>query len=79
MTIPKWRATCIQMKGLRAATAGGHQEAQAIIAKNLERIGDHATNIAELTYYAVTGQTLPDFRPKGDQTSAYVHASTAGQ
>jgi phosphate transport system protein len=49
------------------------------IAKNLERIGDHATNIAELTYYAVTGQTLPDFRPKGDQTSAYVHATSAGQ
>jgi phosphate transport system protein len=44
------------------------------IAKNIERIGDHATNIAELTYYAVTGQTLPDFRPKGDQTSAYVYA-----
>jgi phosphate transport system protein len=49
------------------------------IAKNLERIGDHATNIAELTYYAVTGESLPDFRPKGDQTSAYVHTNTAGQ
>jgi phosphate transport system protein len=49
------------------------------IAKNLERIGDHSTNIAELTYYAVTGEVLPDFRPKGDQTSAYMHASPAGQ
>jgi phosphate transport system protein len=49
------------------------------IAKNLERIGDHATNIAEISYYAVTGQSLPDFRPKGDLTSAYVHASPAGQ
>ncbi|HQT64422.1 MAG: phosphate transport system regulatory protein PhoU [Acidocella sp. 20-57-95] len=49
------------------------------IAKNLERIGDHATNIAELTYYAVTGETLPDFRPKGDQTSAYVHIDSASQ
>ena len=43
------------------------------IAKNLERIGDHTTNMAELTYYAITGENLPDFRPKGDHTSAYVH------
>jgi len=40
------------------------------IAKNLERIGDHATNIAETVHYAVTGETLPQTRPKGD-TSAY--------
>ncbi len=40
------------------------------IAKNLERIGDHATNVAETIYYAVTGEVLPDTRPKGD-TSAY--------
>lgn len=30
------------------------------VAKNLERVGDHATNIAEMVYYAATGQTLPD-------------------
>ena len=40
------------------------------IAKNLEQIGDHATNIAETIYYAVTGEPLADARPKGD-TSAY--------
>jgi phosphate transport system protein len=39
------------------------------IAKNLERIGDHATNIAEVVYYATTGEPL-EGRPKGD-TSAY--------
>jgi len=33
------------------------------IAKNLERIGDHATNIAELVYYQITGGELAD-RPK---------------
>jgi len=40
------------------------------IAKNLERIGDHTTNIAETIYYAVEGEVLPDIRPKGD-SSAY--------
>jgi phosphate transport system protein len=39
------------------------------IAKNLERIGDHATNIAETIYYSVLGESLPQARPKGDMSS----------
>ncbi|MCY7397832.1 MAG: phosphate signaling complex protein PhoU [Sphingomonas bacterium] len=35
------------------------------IAKNIERVGDHATNIAEMVYYAATGQHLAD-RPRGN-------------
>jgi len=38
-------------------------------AKNIERMGDHATNIAETIYYMVEGRTLPDERPKGDTTA----------
>jgi phosphate transport system protein len=37
-------------------------------AKNIERIGDHATNIAENVYYIVEGRSLPDERPKADLT-----------
>ena len=38
------------------------------IAKNLERIGDHATNLAEMVFFSVTGQQLGD-RPKTDHTA----------
>ena len=38
-------------------------------AKNLERMGDHVTNIAENAYYIITGEQLPVQRPKQDELS----------
>ena len=39
------------------------------VAKNVERIGDHTTNIAETIHYLVTGETLTAERPKDDRSS----------
>lgn len=39
------------------------------IAKNIERMGDHVTNIAEQIIYMSTGEMPEDGRPKGDKTS----------
>jgi phosphate transport system protein len=36
------------------------------IAKNIERIGDHCTNIAETVHYLVTGEEIAESRPKSD-------------
>ncbi len=41
-------------------------------AKNIERAGDHATNIAETVHYMIAGQPIADARPKGDTTKLAV-------
>lgn len=47
-------------------------------AKNVERMGDHATNIAETVYYLVEGRALPQVRPKADLTSRDTLRESAG-
>lgn len=47
------------------------------IAKNLERMGDHATSVAEQTMYMVTGSMPDDTRPKDDRT-AYASVEAGG-
>jgi phosphate transport system protein len=54
------------MEDARSITPCAHL---LFIAKNLERIGDHATNIAEVVHFAATGEMLPDERPKGDSSA----------
>ncbi|MDG4717485.1 MULTISPECIES: phosphate signaling complex protein PhoU [Thalassospira] len=52
------------MEDPRNITASTHM---LFIAKNIERIGDHATNIAETIYYRIKGEDLPAIdRPKND-------------
>jgi phosphate transport system protein len=38
-------------------------------AKNIERMGDHATNVAETVHYMIEGRPIADQRPKGDTTA----------
>ncbi len=45
------------------------------VAKNLERIGDHATSVGEMVHFAVTGEHLTD-RPKSDDTSTLTRVSS---
>jgi phosphate transport system protein len=53
----------------RTITACAHL---LFIAKNLERIGDHATNIAEIVHYEITGEDMIAVRPKTDDLKASV-------
>jgi phosphate transport system protein len=51
----------------RTITACAHM---LFVAKNLERIGDHATNIAEMVCYEITGEEMIQARPKTDAFKA---------
>ena len=44
-------------------------------AKNIERMGDHATNIAETVYFMIEGHPITEQRPKGDTTAFAALAS----
>jgi phosphate transport system protein len=54
------------MEDPRNITASTHL---LFIAKNIERMGDHATNVAETVHYLVKGVQLRAARPKSDATS----------
>jgi phosphate transport system protein len=47
-------------------------------AKNIERIGDHATNVAETVFYVATGEQMTAERPKDDDTANVVAPSIGG-
>ena len=55
----------------RTITACAHM---LFVAKNLERIGDHATNIAEIVHYKITGAEIVGGRPKTDELQARAEA-----
>ena len=46
--------------------------------QNVERMGDHATNIAETVYYMVEGQPIAEERPKGESTASFIAALARG-
>ncbi len=46
------------------------------IAKNIERVGDHATNIAETINFMVSGTLVEEERPKGDTTAFHSPTET---
>lgn len=57
------------MEDPRNITAATHL---LFIAKNMERIGDHATNIAERVHFVVVGKPLTEERPKADVSASAV-------
>jgi len=63
------------MEDPRSITPGTHM---LFIAKNIERIGDHATNVAETVHYLVKGTYIEGGRPKGDWSSYAVTPTEEG-
>jgi phosphate transport system protein len=57
------------MEDPRSISTGTHL---LFMAKNIERIGDHATNIAETIHYLINGTPLKETRPKRDRSSSSV-------
>jgi len=51
----------------RTITPGAHL---LFVAKNLERVGDHATNIAEIIHFEITGEEMTGERPRWDGFAA---------
>lgn len=62
------------MEDPRNITASTHL---LFMAKNIERIGDHATNIAENVYFLVRGAPLAQERRKGDRSLSPANESDA--
>jgi phosphate transport system protein len=60
----------------RTITPGAHL---LFVAKNLERIGDHATNIAEIIHFEITGEDMMGERPKWDALQVHAQSIAAAQ
>lgn len=48
-------------------------------AKNIERMGDHATNVAETVHYIIDGNPITERRPKGDTTTIAALTGAGGK
>jgi phosphate transport system protein len=64
------------MEDPRTITACTHL---LFMAKNVERIGDHATNIAETVYFLANGEPLTQARPKRDNSNQAVAPPIGGK
>jgi phosphate uptake regulator len=60
----------------RSCSPVSSPKATRLGAKNIERVGDHTTNIAETVHFLVRGFNITDDRPKDDQTSSTLISGT---